>query len=151
MLSVVRFVIFFCSICSNYVHLFCWFIRCSVCPGISPRPFPPPPSTWHATSTVCRRCPSISSTLSSVPVPPITLLTDMHGLRSCPSARTQPLTASGAPSQTSTMPYHMLTHAMPPLLALSAGQTKRMMPRSLHPALARIGETIMPPEHHLLP
>ena len=53
--------------------------------------------------------------MPSVPVPPITLLTDMvprcrlltaHGLLSCLSARTQPLTATGAPSQTSTMPYH---------------------------------------------
>ena len=51
------------------------------------------------------------------PVPPITLLTDMvprcrllaaHGLRSCLSVRTQPLTATGAPSQTSTMPCHAL-------------------------------------------
>ena len=55
--------------------------------------------------------------MPSVPVPPITLLTDMvprcrliaaHGLRSCPSARTQPLTATGAPSQTSTIPYHTM-------------------------------------------
>ena len=29
-----------------------------------------------------------------------------HGLRSCPSVRTQPLTATGAPSQTSAMPCH---------------------------------------------
>ena len=51
----------------------------------------------------------------SVPVPPIILLTDMvarcrllaaHGARSCLSVRTQPLTATGAPSQTSTIPYH---------------------------------------------
>ena len=48
-------------------------------------------------------------------MPPITLLTDMvtrcrplaaHGLASCLSVRTQPLTATGAPSQTSTMPHH---------------------------------------------
>ena len=54
---------------------------------------------------------------TSVPVPPIILLTDMvprcrllaaHGLRSCLSARTQPLTATGAPSQTSTIPYHTI-------------------------------------------
>ena len=32
----------------------------------------------------------------------------MHGLRSCLSARTQPLTATGAPSQTSTIPYHTI-------------------------------------------
>ena len=72
--------------------------------------------------------------MPSVPVPPmITLLTDMvprcrllaaHGLRSCLSVRTQPLTATGAPSQTSTMPCHAmpcthwcaftdLCHAMP--------------------------------------
>ena len=52
------------------------------------------------------------------PVPPITLLTDMvsrcrllaaHGPRSCSSVRTQPLTATGAPSQTSTMPCHAMT------------------------------------------
>ena len=45
----------------------------------------------------------------------ILLLTDMvtrcglltaHGARSCLSVRTQPLTATGAPSQTSTIPYH---------------------------------------------
>ena len=29
-----------------------------------------------------------------------------HGARSCLSVRTQPLTATGAPSQTSTIPYH---------------------------------------------
>ena len=49
------------------------------------------------------------------PCPPIILLTDMvsrsrllaaHGLTSCLSVRTQPLTATGAPSQTSTIPYH---------------------------------------------
>ena len=53
--------------------------------------------------------------MPSVPVPPIILLTDMvtrsrllaaHGLTSCLSVRTQPLTATGAPSQTSTMPCH---------------------------------------------
>ena len=52
--------------------------------------------------------------MPSVPVPPIILLTDMvprcrllaaHGLTSCLSARTQPLTATGAPSQTSTIPW----------------------------------------------
>ena len=52
--------------------------------------------------------------MPSVPVPPI-ILTDMvprcrllaaHGPRSCLSVRTQPLTATGAPSQTSTIPYH---------------------------------------------
>ena len=55
--------------------------------------------------------------MPSVPVPPIILLTDMvprcrllaaHGLTSCLSARTQPLTATGAPSQTSTIPYHTM-------------------------------------------
>ena len=49
------------------------------------------------------------------PCPPIILLTDTvtrsrllaaHGLTSCLSVRTQPLTATGAPSQTSTIPYH---------------------------------------------
>ena len=58
--------------------------------------------------------------MPSFPVPPIMLLTDMvprcrllaaHGLMSCLSARTQLLTATGAPSQTSTMPHH---HATPP-------------------------------------
>ena len=48
------------------------------------------------------------------PCPPIILLTDMvsrcrllaaHGLTSCLSVRTQPLTATGAPSQTSTIPW----------------------------------------------
>ena len=57
--------------------------------------------------------------MPSVPVPPITLLTDMvarcrllaaHGARSCLSVRTQPLTATGAPSQTSTIPYHTIHH-----------------------------------------
>ena len=56
--------------------------------------------------------------MPSVPVPPITLLTDMvarcrllaaHGARSCLSVRTQPLMATGAPSQTSTIPYHTTT------------------------------------------
>ena len=51
------------------------------------------------------------------PCPPITLLTDMvtrsrllaaHGLTSCLSVRTQPLTATGAPSHTSTIPYHTI-------------------------------------------
>ena len=51
------------------------------------------------------------------PCPPIILLTDMvsrcrllaaHGLTSCLSVRTQPLTATGAPSQTSTIPYHTI-------------------------------------------
>ena len=55
--------------------------------------------------------------MPSVPVPPIMLLTDVvprcrllaaHGLTSCLSARTQPLTATGAPSQTSTMPCHAM-------------------------------------------
>ena len=49
-------------------------------------------------------------------VAPIMLLTDMvsrcrlaaPGARSCLSARTQPLTATGAPSQTSTMPCHAI-------------------------------------------
>ena len=49
--------------------------------------------------------------------PPIILLTDMvtrsrllaaHGLTSCLSVRTQPLTATGAPSQTSTISYHTM-------------------------------------------
>ena len=31
-----------------------------------------------------------------------------HGLTSCLSVRTQPLTATGAPSQTSTIPYHTI-------------------------------------------
>ena len=52
--------------------------------------------------------------MPSVPVPPIILLTDMgprcrllaaHGPMPCLSVRTQPLTATGAPSQTSTIPY----------------------------------------------
>ena len=51
------------------------------------------------------------------PVPLIMLLTDMvsrcrllaaHGLRSCLSVRTQPLTATGVPSQTSAMPCHAM-------------------------------------------
>ena len=55
--------------------------------------------------------------MPSVPVPPNILLTDMvarcrllaaHGARSCLSARTPPLTATGAPSQTSTIPYHTI-------------------------------------------
>ena len=55
--------------------------------------------------------------MPSFPVPPIMLLTDMvtrsrllaaHGLTSCLSVRTQPLTATGAPSQTSTIPYHTM-------------------------------------------
>ena len=77
--------------------------------------------------------------MPSVPVPPITLLTDMvfsvvllrvfsvallrtmvarcrllaaHGPRSCLSVRTQPLTATGAPSQTSTMPCHAIAYHM---------------------------------------
>ena len=50
-------------------------------------------------------------------MPPIILLPDMvarcrliaaHGLTSCLSVRTQPLTATGAPSQTSTIPYHTI-------------------------------------------
>ena len=54
--------------------------------------------------------------MPSVPVPPTTSLTDMvtrsrllaaHGLASCPSVRTQPLTATGAPSQTSTVRARM--------------------------------------------
>ena len=53
--------------------------------------------------------------MPSVPVPPIILLTDMvsrcrlfaaHGARSCLSVRSKPLTATGTPSQTSTVPYH---------------------------------------------
>ena len=57
--------------------------------------------------------------MPSVPVPPIILLTDMvprcrllaaHGPRSCLSVRTQPLTATGAPSQTSTIPCHAISH-----------------------------------------
>ena len=59
--------------------------------------------------------------MPSVPVPPITLLTDVvarsrllaaHGARSCLSVRipchAQPLTATGAPSQTCTMPCHAM-------------------------------------------
>ena len=51
------------------------------------------------------------------PVPPITSLTAMvsrcrllaaHGPTSCPSVRTQPLTATGAPSHISTMPCHTM-------------------------------------------
>ena len=50
-----------------------------------------------------------------MPCHAIVLLTDMvtrcrplaaHGPRSCLSVRTQPLMATGAPSQTSTMPWH---------------------------------------------
>ena len=57
--------------------------------------------------------------MPSVPVPPITLLTDMvarcrllaaHGPRSCLSVRTQPLTATGAPSQTAAIPYHSIPY-----------------------------------------
>ena len=33
-----------------------------------------------------------------------------HGLLSCLSVRTQPLTATGAPSQTSTIPYHTIPY-----------------------------------------
>ena len=49
----------------------------------------------------------------------IILLTDMvarcrllaaHGARSCLSVRTQPRTATGAPSQTSTIPYHTIRY-----------------------------------------
>ena len=67
--------------------------------------------------------------MPSVPVPPIMLLTDMvtrcrlltaHGARSCLSVRTQPLTATGAPSQTSTMPCH----AMPCSIPSTQGQGK---------------------------
>ena len=56
------------------------------------------------------------------PCPPIILLTDMvtrsrllaaHGLTSCLSVRTQPLTATGAPSQTSTIPYHTIPYQYP--------------------------------------
>ena len=63
--------------------------------------------------------------MPSVPVPPITLLTDMvarcrllaaHGARSCLSVRSQPLTATGAPSQTSTIPCH----AIPDYIMLAA-------------------------------
>ena len=55
--------------------------------------------------------------MPSFPVPPIILLADMvtrsrllaaHDLLSCLSVRTQPLTATGAPSQTSTIPYHTI-------------------------------------------
>ena len=43
-----------------------------------------------------------------------------HGLTSCLSVRTQPLTATGAPSQTSTIPYHtILTETL--VLALLTG------------------------------
>ena len=58
-------------------------------------------------------------------MPLITLLTDMvsrcrllaaHGLRSCLSVRTQPLTATGAPSQTSTMPYHTMPCTVVPIV-----------------------------------
>ena len=90
-----------------------------------PPPYPPSLVTQHW----CR-VPSVHGTyypvlawsiqllayaMPSVPVPPIILLTDMvarcrllaaHGARSCLSVRTQPLMATGAPSQTSTIPYH---------------------------------------------
>ena len=55
-------------------------------------------------------------------MPPIMSLTDVvtrsrpltaHGLASCPSVRTQPLTATGAPSQTSAMPCHARSHTRP--------------------------------------
>ena len=36
-----------------------------------------------------------------------------HGARSCLSVRTQPLTATGAPSQTSTIPCHAVCHTIP--------------------------------------
>ena len=56
--------------------------------------------------------------MPSVPVPPI-MLTDVvarwrplaaPGAESCPSVRTKPLMATGAPSQTSTMPRHAMPH-----------------------------------------
>ena len=59
--------------------------------------------------------------MPSVPMPPVTSLTDMvprcrllaaHGARSCLSARTQPPTATGAPSQTSTMPCHTMPYRL---------------------------------------
>ena len=68
--------------------------------------------------------------MPSVPVPPIMLLTDVvsrcrllaaHGARSCLSVRTQPLTATGAPSQTSTMPWPC--HAIP-CPSVASGITK---------------------------
>ena len=68
------------------------------------------PSISMVDSVSCLRC-------AEFPVPPITLRTDMvarfrllaaHGLGSCLSVRTQPLTATGAPSQTSTMPCHAM-------------------------------------------
>ena len=57
--------------------------------------------------------------MPSVPVPPVILLTDMvtrcrllaaHGLLSCLSVRTQPLTATGAPSH---RPLPYLCHTLP--------------------------------------
>ena len=63
---------------------------------------------YHAMPWVCHRRPCH---------PTRTMLTDMvsrcrllaaHGLRSCPSVRTQPLTATGAPSRTSAMPCHAM-------------------------------------------
>ena len=78
--------------------------------------------------------------MPSVPVPPITSLTDMvprcrplaaHGLGSCPSARTQPLTATGAPSQTSTMPCHaMPCHARRLSRLQKQGQRGRFVVRA---------------------
>ena len=84
------------------------------------------------------------------PCSPIILLTDMvsrsrllaaHGLLSCLSVRTQPLTATGAPSQTSTIPYH----AIPCKKSSSPGRARAARsfpPRSLRSRLSA-GENAM--------
>ena len=68
------------------------------------------------------------------PCPPIILLTDMvtrsrllaaHGLTSCLSVRTQPLTATGAPSQTSTIPYHTTTFSSVQFSSCSKARVQR--------------------------
>ena len=52
----------------------------------------------------------------------------MHGAKSCPSVRTQSLTATGAPSQTSAMPCHAMpcrpaSHTMSACLVLVVAHT----------------------------
>ena len=72
-------------------------------------------TTWYILPSISMVIQLRAYAMPSVPVHPVTLLTDMvsrcrllaaNGVRSCLSARTQPPTATGAPSQTSTIPYH---------------------------------------------
>ena len=88
--------------------------------------------------------------MPSVPVPPITLLTDMvtrcrllaaHGDKSCLSVRTEPLTATGAPfhrpllyhtmgvlpsTQPVATPYHTIHHTIPGTVQLTGGYVRQM-------------------------